>query len=91
MKKYCDEVRAFINDRFYCGLTILTAVIAYGYAATNISIGIDDIRGQLEIGEGRQVIASGRFSQAILPNLLGYHMEWIERYIIGAFFNVVGN
>ena len=78
MKKYCDEVRAFINDRFYCGLTILTAVIAYGYAATNISIGIDDIRGQLEIGEGRQVIASGRFSQAILPNLFGYHMEWIE-------------
>lgn len=78
MRKYCDEVRAFINDRFYCGLTILTTVIAYGYAATNISIGIDDVRGQLEIGEGRQVIASGRFSQAILPNLLGYHTEWIE-------------
>ena len=78
MKKYFDEVMIFISDRFYCGLTLLTVVIAYGYAATNISIGIDDIRGQLEIGEGRQVIASGRFSQAILPNLLGYHTEWIE-------------
>lgn len=56
----------------------MTAVIAYGYAAANISIGIDDVRGQLEIGEGRQVIASGRFSQAIWPSLLGYHTKWIE-------------
>lgn len=78
MKKYLKELLFFVNNRFYCGLTILTAVIAYGYAAANISIGIDDVRGKLEIGEGRQVIASGRFSQVILPNLLGYHTEWIE-------------
>lgn len=78
MKKYLKELLFFVNNRFYCGLTILTAVIAYGYAAANISIGIDDVRGQLEIGEGRQVIASGRFSQAIWPNLLGYHTRWIE-------------
>ena len=78
MKKYFEEISFFLNSRFYCVLTILTTVIAYGYAATNISIGVDDVRGQLEIGEGREVIASGRFSQAILPNLLGYHTEWIE-------------
>ncbi len=78
MKKYLKELLFFVNNRFYCGLTILTAVIAYGYAAANISIGIDDVRGKLEIGDGRQVIASGRFSQVILPNLLGYHTEWIE-------------
>ena len=78
MKKYFDEVMTFINDRFYCGLTILTVVIAYGYAATNISIGIDDTRGELEIGAGRQFIASGRISQVVLPALLGYHTERIE-------------
>lgn len=78
MKKYFDEVMIFISDRFYCGLTLLSVVIAYGYAATNISIGIDDTRGQLETGTGRQFIASGRFSQVVLPALLGYHTERIE-------------
>lgn len=78
MKKYFQEILFFLNNRFYCGLALLTTVIAYGYAATNITIGIDDVRGTLEIGEGRQVLASGRFSQAVLPALLGYHKEWIE-------------
>lgn len=78
MRKYFEEIFAFVNNRFYCGFTILTAIIAYGFAATNISIGIDDTRGQLEVGAGRQFIASGRISQVVLPALLGYHTERIE-------------
>lgn len=77
MQKYFEEVCSFFKEKTYIGLTTLMAVIGYGYAATNISIGIDDIRGELEIGEGRQVIASGRFAQAIWPYLFGYKTEWI--------------
>ena len=78
MKEYIEELRYFFRSKVYTGSLFAIAIISYWYAAVNTSIGIDDIRGELEIGAGKQVIASGRFSLAFWPYLLGYKTKWIE-------------
>lgn len=82
MKNYFEEIKYFFENKLYIISTAIMAVLSYGYAAVNTSIGTDDIRGELEIGAGKQVIASGRFSQAIWPYLFGYKTEWIENSFV---------
>lgn len=77
MKEYLQEVSYYLKHKGYMISLILVSVISYGYAAVNTTISIDDTRGELYLGNGHVMLASGRFGMTFFSKLFGDYNEYI--------------
>ena len=56
---------------------LFVTVLSFGYAATNLSVSIDDIYGDWYVGDGNVLLRAGRFTSVFWSKLFGYHDKWI--------------
>lgn len=69
MQKWKDYGKHFLQNRLYMGILLLTAVCAYGYKVTNVTIGIDDTPSLYYFEEGLIAIV-GRWVLFLLNKVL---------------------
>ena len=51
---------------------LFTALLCYGFSATNITIGPDSMEGGRYLGAGNEMLASGRFGMKLWAMVMGY-------------------
>ena len=61
MKTYLEEIKGFLKNKVFIFCLVALAVIAYGYAAVNKSISVDDLEYDRYVGSGNMMLAAGRF------------------------------
>ena len=66
---YRDDFCAIVSDKIFCICTLLTAVLAYGFATFNMAVINDDLQGYIYVGEGMNMLASGRFTIYLIDRL----------------------
>lgn len=72
MKMYIEELKQYIRSKQYLFAVLLIAVISYGYAVMNVSVSIDDLEVNRYVGNGNDLLASGRFGTVLWAILFGY-------------------
>lgn len=78
-----ENIKYFINSKYYMFFLGWISLLCYGFAATNISVGIDDLEGGIYVGEGQAMMSSGRFGMVFLSKLFGYgNAEPFKSYAI---------
>lgn len=80
---YIDELKSIFLNRTFLICVIAIAVIAYGFAACNITVGIDDLEGDRYVGSGMAMLQAGRFTMYLISLLFGYGSRVMEHaYVI---------
>lgn len=79
MKNYIEDIKSFIKNRAYMFCVIMIAIISFGYAAFNTSIGIDDLEYDRYVGSGNVMLAAGRFGIWFWSLIQGF---WENSYVI---------
>ena len=59
LNEYKKQLESFLNNRIYLLSLIIIAVLAYGFSAANITVGIDDLECDRYIGEKNELLAAG--------------------------------
>ena len=72
MKTYQKRISCFLNCRYYMYAVLFTALLCYGFSATNITIGPDSMEGGRYLGAGNEMLASGRFGMKLWAMVMGY-------------------
>lgn len=67
---YRDDFCAIVSDKIFCICTLLTAVLAYGFATFNMAVSWDDLQGYIYTGEGMNMLAAGRFTIFLIDRLV---------------------
>ena len=71
MKDYRKAVAEIANRR-YVICVLLTVLVAYGFAAFNPTISVDDLLVDYYIGSGQNMLGAGRFTMTLLGRLFNY-------------------
>ena len=71
MKTYLEEVKGFLKNKVFIFCLVALAILAYGYAAVNKSISIDDLEYDRYVGSGNEMLAAGRFGMTFWALLQG--------------------
>lgn len=69
---YRQRLEYFLRNRYYVASVLLTAVLCYAYSVVNTTVSIDGLEGDRYIGEGKVMLAAGRFGMNLLASVLGY-------------------
>ena len=72
MKRYQSDIKLFANTKIYIVCLLVVALLAYGFAAVNGTVGIDDLESDRYAGSGNALYAAGRFATVWWATLLGY-------------------
>lgn len=72
-KEYLADIRFFVLSKKFIVCVLAVSILSYGFAATNVSVGIDDLEVERYIGDGMELLASGRFSTYLWSVLFGYN------------------
>jgi len=78
MKQYSDDVKELFSSKLFVIAILIVAVISYGFAATNISISIDDLQNDRYMGSGNDMLQAGRFGMNLTYLLRGG--KWYNSY-----------
>ena len=87
LKKYTRDLEDYLKNKLYMVCIIITAILAFGFSITNITVGIDDLECGRYIGSGNELLRSGRFSWLFWTNIFGIKNRYVENSFI---FEVVG-
>lgn len=87
LNDYKKQLESFLNNRIYLLSLIIIAVLAYGFSAANITVGIDDLECDRYIGEKNELLAAGRFSWLFWTKLFGLKNRYVENNFV---FEVAG-
>lgn len=82
MIQYKKELEKFLENKFFIISLLLTAFLCYGFSALNLTVSIDDFRGEQYIGSGKEFLSAGRFGMTIWPWLLGYKTQWPQNAFV---------
>ena len=80
INEYKECFKYFINNRIFMFIIILTAVLSYGFAITNYSVGIDDLALDRYVS-GTWILSAGRWGTWLVYNILGitkFTPFWLE-------------
>lgn len=72
IRTYMKDLNYFLKQKFYMIFMISISTICYGYAAINLSIGIDDLESERYVGSGHVMLSAGRFGMVFWSKLFGY-------------------
>lgn len=72
IKRYKKNLSFFLDNKIYIILLTVIAIICYGFSASNLSIGIDDLEGDRYVGSGNDMLCAGRFGMVFWAKILGY-------------------
>lgn len=87
LKNYKKDLEYFLKNHIYMICMLAIAVLAYGFSATNITVGIDDLECDRYIGEKNELLAAGRFSWLIWTKIFGMQDRYVENNFV---FEVAG-
>ena len=82
MKEYRKELECFLKDKLYIVCLIVIALMAYGFSATNITVGIDDLECDRYIGSRNELLAAGRFGWLFWNKLFGFNNRYVENNFV---------
>ena len=80
INEYKECFKYFINNKIFMFIIILTAVLSYGFAITNYSVGIDDLALDRYVS-GTWILSAGRWGTWLVYNILGitkFTPFWLE-------------
>lgn len=87
LKDYKIQLESFLKNKIYMVCLVAIAILAYGFSATNITVGIDDLEAGRYIGEQNELLAAGRFSWLFWTKIFGMNNQYVENNFV---FEVAG-
>jgi len=71
LKRYGEELQYFLSSKLYVICTLFIAVLSYGFAATNVTLSIDDLNGDNYVGSGNVMLKAGRWGMVLINRIFG--------------------
>ena len=82
MKGYREELKDFLSRKSFLVAILLTALLAYGFAAVNSTIYFDDLEASRYVGEGNNMLQAGRFGTVLWSIVCGYRDRLVENAFV---------
>lgn len=79
MDNYIQELKSFLNNKKYMASVLLVCLLGYGFAMTQVTIGVDDLEMDRYFGSGQAMLRAGRFGHIIWNTL---RTRWATAYSI---------
>lgn len=77
-RNYSNELRFFFSNKFFISCILFTVILTFGFATFNITVGMDDLEGELYVGSGNAMLAAGRFTITLLSRVFGYGSKVLQ-------------
>ena len=90
MKGYWKEMSGFLKNRLFMVCLALLMVIAFGYAAMNTAISIDDTEMDRYVGSGMEMIRAGRFGMWFWHVIQGGYNTGVSMDILAVLLMIAG-
>ena len=79
-RNYSNELRFFFSNKFFISCILFTVILTFGFATFNITVGMDDLEGELYVGSGNAMLAAGRFTITLLSRVFGYGSKVLQNF-----------
>ncbi len=90
MKEYWKDLADFLKNRVFVVCLAILVVIAYGYAAMNTAISIDDMETDRYVGSGMEMLRAGRFGMWFWHVIQGGYNTGVTMDILAVLLMIAG-
>lgn len=82
MKQYRTELEYFLKKTYFIAFLMILALVGYGFSMTHPTINIDTLPSDIYIGDGQNMLQSGRFGNTFWSILFGFRGKYLENHFV---------